>query len=317
MSRSRASGIAQSVQARLQTKADREARPYAELLQLYGIERFLYRLARSKHRDSLILKGAYLLKLWLGLDSRPTRDIDFLGPLGIDEQAVRLILSDVVETEVESDGLELDAESLVVRRIRPGSPVHGMRAKFDGYLGRSRIRYQVDVGLGDAVVPRPEEVQFEGLLDLPVAPLRAYTIYSMVAEKLEALAFLGDDTSRMKDLYDLLVLPREVAFDGIALTTAIRATFDMRESTVSDALETLRENGELQKKTVLWNSFLGKSHLDERTSLQEAVGKIRTFVEPPASAVVGDQPFELHWPPGGPWQESRSTIRSSPRTGST
>ena len=93
MSRPRARGIAQSVQARLQAKADREARPYAELLQLYGIERFLYRLARSKHRDSLILKGAYLLKLWLGLDSRPTRDIDFLGPLGVDEEAVRMTRS--------------------------------------------------------------------------------------------------------------------------------------------------------------------------------------------------------------------------------
>ena len=305
MSRPRARGIAQSVQARLQAKADREARPYAELLQLFGIERFLYRLARSKHHDSLILKGAYLLKLWLGLDSRPTRDIDFLGPLGVDEQAVRLLLTDVVETEVESDGLELDAESLVVRRIRPGSPVHGMRAKFDGYLGRSRIRFQVDVGLGDAVTPQPVEVQIESLLDLPVASLKAYTLYSMVAEKLEALAFLGVETSRMKDIYDLLVLPRELAFDGVELTAAIRATFDKRQSSVSKALEILRENGELQKKTVLWNSFLGKSHLEERTSLQEAVGKIRAFVEPPASAVVGDQPFVLHWPPGGPWQESR------------
>ena len=109
----------------------------------------------------------------------------------------------------------------------------------------------------------------------------------------------------MKDIYDQLVLPRELAFDGVELTAAIRATFDKRQSSVSKALEILRENGELQKKTVLWNSFLGKSHLEERTSLQEAVGKIRAFVEPPASAVVGDQPFVLHWPPGGPWQESR------------
>ena len=105
---------------------------------------------------------------------------------------MRLLLRDVVETEVESDGLELDAESLVVRRIRPGSPVHGMRAKLDGYLGRSRIRFQVDVGLGDAVTPQPVEAQIESLMDLPVASLKAYTPHSMVAEKLEALAFLGD-----------------------------------------------------------------------------------------------------------------------------
>lgn len=304
MSRERASGIAQSVQVRLQAKANREGRPYAELLQLYGIERLLYRLARSKHRDSLILKGAYLLKLWLGLDSRPTRDIDLLGPEGLDEQAVRQILVDIVETRVEDDGLELDAESIVVRRIRPGSPVHGMRAKFDGYLGRSHVRFQVDVGLGDAVVPQPEEVQFEGLLDLPVSPLKAYTIYSMIAEKLEALAFLGDETSRMKDIYDLLVLPRELAFDGIALTAAIRATFDKRQSSVSEALEILREGGVLQRKTIQWAAFLRKSRVEEQTSLEKVLRKIREFVELPARAVIADRSFEMFWPAGGPWEES-------------
>jgi hypothetical protein len=56
---------------------------------------------------------------------------------------------DIVETKVENDGLELDAVSIVVRRIRPGSSVQGLRAKLDGYLGRSRIRFQVDVGLGE------------------------------------------------------------------------------------------------------------------------------------------------------------------------
>jgi hypothetical protein len=303
VTRQSATGIAQSVQARLQAKANREGRPYAELLQFYGIERFLYRLARSKHRDSVILKGAFLFRLWLGLDSRPTRDIDLLGPEGADEQAVRQILLDIVETEVEDDGLELDAESIVVRRIRPGSPVQGMRAKLDGYLGRSHLRFQVDVGLGDAVVPQPEEVQFQGLLDLPVAPLKAYTIYSMVAEKLEALAFLGDDTSRVKDFYDLFVLPRELSFDGVALTAAIQATFDKRESSVSEAVEVLRGNSVLQKKSTLWEAFLRKSHLAEHTSLEEALGKILAFIDQPARAVVKEQSFEKIWKPGGPWQE--------------
>jgi len=299
----RASGIAQSVQARLQAKANREDRPYAELLQLYGIERFLYRLARSKHRDTVVLKGAVLLKLWLGLDSRPTRDIDLLGPEGADEQSVDRILVDIVETNVEDDGLELDADTIVVRRIRPGSVVQGLRAKLDGYLGRSHIRFQVDVGLGDVVVPQPEEVQFEGLLDLPVARLKAYTVYSMVAEKLEALAYLGEDTTRMKDFYDLLVLPRELAFDGAALTAAMRATFDRRGSSISEAREVLHGTGVLHKKQVLWEAFLRKSRLADRTSFEEALEMICRFIDLPAMAVIEEQSFEESWAPGGPWQE--------------
>ena len=106
MSRERARGIAQSVQARLRSKAEREGRPYQELLQLYGIERILYRLAESKHRDNLVLKGALLLRMWLGVDSRPTRDIDLLGPEGTDEGMVRRILVDILETE---ENLEFDS----------------------------------------------------------------------------------------------------------------------------------------------------------------------------------------------------------------
>ena len=301
MKRERASGIAQSVQARLRTKADREDRAYQELLQLYGIERFLYRLARSKHRDGLVLKGALLLRLWLGLDSRPTRDIDLLGPEGTDEGVVRRILLDILETDVEEDGLEFDADTIIVRRIRPDSPVLGLRAKLDGYIGRSRLRFQVDVGLGDIVVPEPEEVQFDGMLDLPVAPLKAYTVYTMVAEKLEAMAYLGDDTSRVKDFYDLLVLPRQLPFDGEVLTTAIRTTFNKRGSSIADALAVLGEESEVRSKDGLWLTFLRKGRLSEQGSLPEALDAIRAFVEPPAIAVLRDQLLNKFWQPGGPW----------------
>ena len=37
--------------------------------------------------------------------------------------------------------------------------------------------------------------------------LRAYTPYTTVAEKFEAIAVLGDANSRIKDYYDLALLP--------------------------------------------------------------------------------------------------------------
>ena len=52
---------------------------------------------------------------------------------------------------VEDDGIEFPLDSIAVRPIRAESPVLGLRAKFDAHLGRTRLRYQVDVGLGDAV----------------------------------------------------------------------------------------------------------------------------------------------------------------------
>ncbi|MCP4445949.1 MAG: nucleotidyl transferase AbiEii/AbiGii toxin family protein, partial [Myxococcales bacterium] len=71
--------VAASVRARLQNRAKKEGRPFQELLQYYGLERFLFRLAHSPHRDKFILKGALMLRVWEASSTRPTRDIDFLG----------------------------------------------------------------------------------------------------------------------------------------------------------------------------------------------------------------------------------------------
>ena len=44
----------------------------------YTCERLLYRLSRSQHADSFVLKGAALFATWVDSRYRATRDIDFL-----------------------------------------------------------------------------------------------------------------------------------------------------------------------------------------------------------------------------------------------
>lgn len=51
-----------SVLARLRNEANTQKVPFNQVLQLYAIERFLYRLSKSEHVDTVLLKGALLLK---------------------------------------------------------------------------------------------------------------------------------------------------------------------------------------------------------------------------------------------------------------
>ena len=39
--------VAASIQARLKNEAEQQGKPFAEILQYYGMERFLYRLSKS------------------------------------------------------------------------------------------------------------------------------------------------------------------------------------------------------------------------------------------------------------------------------
>ena len=61
----------------LQARARSEGRPTGELLVLYVLERFLYRLSVSEHRDRLVLKGGMLLAAFD--ERRPTGDVDLLA----------------------------------------------------------------------------------------------------------------------------------------------------------------------------------------------------------------------------------------------
>jgi hypothetical protein len=53
-----------SVRQRLLDQARAQERPFQELLQYYAMERFLYRLSKSRHAEQFVLKGALLLTAW-------------------------------------------------------------------------------------------------------------------------------------------------------------------------------------------------------------------------------------------------------------
>ena len=88
---------------------------------------------------------------------------------------------------------------------------------------------QVDIGFGDVVTPAPEEIEFPVLLDFPAPHLRAYPIYTVVAEKLEASVRLGEANTRMKDFFDLWFLSQQFSFEGKLLKEAITRTFARRK----------------------------------------------------------------------------------------
>jgi hypothetical protein len=298
-------GLVHSIQTRLANLARATGRPYAELLGLFAIERFLHRLGRSRHHDRFVLKGALLLRGWLGTDTRPTRDIDLLGSTDMDAAGLQGLLEDILRTEVEDDGIELDVDSISVRPIRLQSPVLGLRARFEGHLGRTILRYQVDVGLGDAVYPPPEEIVPGDILGLPMATVRAYTAYTTISEKLEAIVVLGYSNSRIKDHYDLAHLTRALPFDGPILVESIRRTFERRHTPIpAGTPEGLSDTFAQEPLNVArWRAFLAKSRLKEvELDLGATIAAIRTFALPVLDAALVVGPLPVVWPPGGPWR---------------
>ncbi len=292
-----------SVRQRLLNLATENKEDFGLVLSRYGLERFLYRLSVSAHRDSFVLKGALLLQVWTGEIYRPTRDLDLLGK-AISNVSHKKIFSDVCSQKVEDDGLSFLTETIRVERIRDEEAYEGVRVLLEARLGNIRIPLQIDVGLGDVIVPAPAELEFPTLLNFPAPKLNAYSKESVVAEKFEAMVKLGLANSRMKDFYDLSVLAQRFEFENAMLAAAMRATFQTRRTPLPGSLPLAfsAEFHQSPNKQTQWKAFLRKSGLNAHSSLEETIRIIREFVMPAAEGVAERNPHKKIWPPGGPWR---------------
>jgi predicted nucleotidyltransferase component of viral defense system len=225
-----ATNLPASMRQRLLNLANKNRQDFGMLLTNYALERFLYRLSVSRHRDSFVLKGALLLQLWTFEVYRPTRDLDLLGQVAGPAKAYRKVFTNVCGEKVEDDGVTFLADTIRIDKIRDEEAYEGIRVLLEARLANARIPLQIDVGFGDVITPAPVEVEYPALLAFPAAKMRAYPKESVVAERFEAVIKLGMANSRMKDFYDLWVVASRFEFRGPALAEAIAATFARRET---------------------------------------------------------------------------------------
>lgn len=223
--------IGASVRARLLNLSKERRQPYDLLLTRYVLERFLYRLSLTEHRERFVLKGAMLVTTWFDDPFRPTRDLDLLGFGDSDPEAMLAIFREVCAVKAD-DGVTFDIESLAVDRNREELEYGGLRIGGYAAVGGARVRVLVDIGFGDAIEPGAEELELPVLLDLPRPRLRAYPRETVIAEKFQAMVMLGRANSRMKDLYDIWVLSKSYHFAGDSLARAIAATFARRKTDI-------------------------------------------------------------------------------------
>lgn len=313
MKRKPPTNLAASVGDRLRAIAKKQGEQLQNVLNRYGLERWLYRLSQSPHRERFILKGAMLFTLWSEEPHRKTRDLDLLGFGAKSIPEWEEVFRQVCSTQVEPDGLEMLANSVRGEIIRVEEEYAGTRIKLMAMLGGARIPLQIDVGFGDAVTPEPQEISFPTMLNFPAPSLRAYRPETVIAEKFHAMVDLGLRNTRMKDFYDVWKLSQRFEFDGETMVEAIRATFSRRQtplpSGVPLALSDKFASDPL--KTSQWTAFLRKSGLkDQETSLAEVVNLLESFLLPAVERAQAGDRFPRRWILGGSWEDMATTSRS-------
>ena len=291
-----------SIRDRLLSKARAEKLDFNLLLTRYALERMLYRLSISQHREQFLLKGALLFDLWFDVPHRPTHDIDFLGFGAADIPRLEDVFRDICRIE-SPDGMVFQPDSVKGAEIRKEANYAGIRLTLMGVLDSARCPIQIDVGFGDAVVPGPEDARYPIILPgMPEPQLRVYPRYTVVAEKLEALTSLGMLNSRMKDFFDLWVLAKHSDFDGSVLSQAVAATFERRSTALPEGIPIGLSDGFINdaQKVKQWLAFLRKNAL-EPMLLETVIGDLRDFLLPVLASVSAGSTLDRAWRAGEGW----------------
>jgi len=275
------SNLAESVRARLLNVAKAQGVDFNQVLVRFALERILYRMTQSQHANLFLLKGALLFTLWYDMPHRSTRDADLLGFGASDLASVAEVFRDIAAVAVD-DGMAFDPASVTAEEIRKDAAYGGVRVTIDGELANARCKTQIDVGFGDAVTPAPVDSVYPVLLaDLPAPKLRAYPTYTVIAEKLHAIALLGMTNSRLKDYFDLSVLLKRETIDAELVAQAIKATFERRGMPMPRTLPIglTDEFAQDSSRQFLWQAFLNKNGLAAE-ALSVVVEQLRVVLAP-------------------------------------
>ncbi|MCF6194656.1 MAG: nucleotidyl transferase AbiEii/AbiGii toxin family protein [Kangiellaceae bacterium] len=302
MSQKNIKNIAASTRQKLLNKARKDQRPFAELLQYFAMERFLYRLSQSKYKDKFILKGALALLAWNAPTVRPTKDIDLLGEFDNDVEVITQVISEICKQDIEpDDGLTFDMKTITGIKIKEDADYQGVRVRFLSFLDTAKVTMQIDIGFGDSVYPKPKINTYPTLLDFPASKLLSYSKETTIAEKLEAMVKLGELNSRMKDFYDIWLLSRQFPFDGIDLQKSIIGTFSQRGTELSSEIEAFTE-GFAKVKDVQWKAF--RNNINNESiplNFEVITDQIKSFIQPIIGSTINESDYDKNWLPESGW----------------
>ena len=272
-----------SIRARLLNVAKQEEVFYQTILTRYFQERLLYRISQTRYRENFYLKGGALMYAYERFAARPTLDIDFLGTrISNDGERIAEAFREICSVDCKEDGVQYDCDKIVTQNITEFNDYHGVRLSIPVIMDTIAQVLTMDVGFGDVVTPHPVALDYPLLLEgLPEACILAYSTETVIAEKMHAIIDLADQSSRMKDYYDIYHLLTSFQYDATILQDAINRTFENRHTPYNANTMFFREDfpNNLQM-VVRWTAFLRKAAINSALSFPEVVRRLQDTLKP-------------------------------------
>lgn len=198
------------------------------VLQNYMLERLLERISVSKYHDNFILKGGFLLAAMVGLDTRATMDMDAtIKGLPVTKETISGMFVDICKIHIDDD---INFEFSGIDDIREDDEYGGYRVSLTGNYPPMAVPLKIDITTGDKITPREMVYSFNLMFEERSINVLAYTVETILAEKLETIISRGNQNTRPRDYYDVYILNtlQKQNIDNLILKEAFAATVKKR-----------------------------------------------------------------------------------------
>ena len=210
-------------------------------------------------------------------------DIDFLGN-NISNEGTTIVATfkEICSVPYEEDGITFDTDNITAQNITEFKDYHGVRLSIPVRMDSIAQVLTMDIGFGDVVTPSPIELDYPVLLEqLPSVNIMAYSLETVIAEKMHAIVDLADQSSRMKDYYDLYNILSKEKYDVDTLQEAIMRTFENRHTSYdADTMFFRKDFADNQQMKVRWQAFLHKIIKSENVTFTDVVVYIQNELLP-------------------------------------
>ena len=269
--------LAQSIKDKLKNISKEKNIDFNLVMRFYMYDRFVERLSKSKYRDNFILKGGFYLSKLFGIDNRSTMDIDAaLRKAKFSSENIIKMLTEILQMDL-NDHVRFQIEK--TEMIREEDEYGGLRITILFTLENIKDKFHIDIATGDPIYPGLNDYHYQSFISNEDYKVWAYSLETVLAEKIETILSKLEMSSRMKDYYDIYLIHKFMfqKMEKIKFQNAAKKTFEKRkfQGNLREYLNIVKNSSVLRER---WASYAKKNSYAKDVSYDETIICLEAFI---------------------------------------
>lgn len=185
-----------------------------DVQQRFILEEFAEKISNSKYRDSLIIKGGFVVSNLLGFENRTTLDMDAtVNSTVYSVEEINNMITDIIEEDITKSFFDYRIGDIKEGQSDDGYP--GYTVSILALKGKTRLNLKIDISNNTLIYPEAIEHTFNSLFSDKKINVCTYAVENIIAEKIETTLDRGIYNTRMRDLFDVynLLTQKDISID--------------------------------------------------------------------------------------------------------